>query len=180
MAITPVELRNFEFPKSFRGYAPEEVETLIEEAAGEMERLLKENAELKQKLASLQEQLKKFADLEESIKKTLITAENAAAEKQKAADKTMGLQIRETEAACNEMKQKAHKEVETIKFELASLKMQKVRFMAEIRSLIDSHQKLLDERGSQLTGGEHQPAASGCEGGGVEHDPEFHQAGSES
>jgi len=164
MAITPVELRNFEFPKSFRGFAPEEVEMLIDEAAGEMERLLKENDALKQKLASMQEQLKKYSDLEDSIKKTLITAENAVAEKQKSADKAMEVQVRETEVACNEMRQKAHREVETVKFELASLKMQKVRFMAEIRSLIDSHAKLLDERGSQVT-----TEAS-------QHDPEYREA----
>jgi cell division initiation protein len=156
MAVTPVELRNFEFPKTFRGFDPEEVETIIAEAAGEMERLLKENEELKQKSASLQEQLKKYSDLEESIKKTLLTAENAVAEKQKAADKSMEVQIRETEAACNEMRQKALKEVETIKYELASLKMQKVRFMAEIRSLIDSHTRLLEERGSQVETSENQ------------------------
>lgn len=150
MTITPVDLRNFEFPKAFRGFAPEEVESIINEAAGEMERLLKENEDLTRRISSMQEQLKKYADLEESIKKTLLTAEKAVAEKQKAADQAMEVQVRETETVCNEMKQKALKEVETIKFELASLKMQKVRFMAEIRSLIESHSKLLEERGSQI------------------------------
>ena len=168
MAITPVELRNFEFPKSFRGYDPEEVETIISEVAGEMERMLKENEDLKQRLSALQEQLKKYGELEESIKKTLLTAENAVAEKQRAADKSMEVQLRETEVACSEMKQRAHKEVETIKFELASLKMQKVRFMAEIRSLIDSHSKLLEERGSQVEP-ETQPASAEAE------NPEMHQ-----
>jgi cell division initiation protein len=150
MAITPVELKNFDFTRKFRGFATDEVEALIAEAAGEMELLLRENAELKQQSATLQEQLAKYTGLEELIKKALLTAESAVAEKQRTADKSMEVQIRETEVACDEMKQKALKEVETMKFELASLKMQKVRFMAEIRSLIDSHSKLLDERGSQV------------------------------
>jgi len=106
-------------------YQPEEVESIINEAAGEIERLLKENEDLARRVNSLQEQIKKYADLEDSIKKTLLTAESAVAEKQKSADQAMEVQIRETEVACHEMRQKALKEVETIKFELASLKMQK-------------------------------------------------------
>ncbi len=75
-----------------------------------------------------------------------MTAQQAAEEKRKAADRSTEIQIRETEAVCVEMKQKALSEVETMKFELASLKMQKVRFVAELRSLIDTHRKLLEEK----------------------------------
>lgn len=146
MAMTPVELRNVKFEKKLRGYNPMDVENVLNEIAGELERLIDANSALQRQLISQEEKLKQFQNLEKSIKDALLTAQQAAEEKRKAADKSAEVQIRETEAVCVEMKQKALSEVETMKFELASLKMQKVRFVAELRSLIDTHRKLLEEK----------------------------------
>ncbi len=146
MAMTPVELRNVKFEKKLRGYNPMEVENVLNEIAGEWERLIDANNALQRQVLSQEEKLKQFMNLEKSIKETLLSAQQAAEEKRKAADRSSEVQIRETEAVCNEMKQKALSEVETMKFELASLKMQKVRFVAELRSLIDTHRKLLEEK----------------------------------
>lgn len=146
MPITPVELRNVKFEKKLRGYNPMDVENVLNESAGEIERLIDANSALQRQVLSLEEMLKHFQGLEQSIKETLLTAQQAAEEKRKATDRSAEVQIRETEVFCVEMKQKALSEVETMKFELASLKMQKVRFVAELRSLIDAHQRLLDEK----------------------------------
>jgi cell division initiation protein len=146
MPITPVDLRNVKFEKKFRGYSPSDVETTLNEVAGEMERLIDANSSLQRQVLSLEEKLKQLQNLEKSIKETLLTAQQAAEEKRKATDRSAEVQIRETEIHCAELKQKAHSDVETMKFELASLKMQKVRFVAELRSLIDAHHKLLEEK----------------------------------
>ncbi len=146
MAITPVELRNVKFEKKLRGYNPTEVENVLNEVAAELERLIDANSGLQRQILSLEEKLRHFQNLEKSIKEALMTAQQAAEEKRKAADLSSEVQIRETEAACVEMKQKAMSEVETMKFELASLKMQKVRFVAELRSLFDAHRRLLEEK----------------------------------
>ncbi len=146
MAMTPVELRNVKFEKKLRGYNPMEVENVLNEIAGELERLIDANNALQRQILSQEERLKQFQNLEKSIKETLLTAQQAAEEKRKAADRSTEIQIREAETVCVEMKQKALSEVETMKFELASLKMQKVRFVAELRSLIDTHRKLLEEK----------------------------------
>lgn len=146
MPITPVEIRNVKLKKKMRGYDPSDVDTILNEVAVEMERLIDLNNNLQRQLLSAEDRLKQFQNLEKSLKDALVTAQQAAEEKRKAADKNSELQIRETELACNELKQKAQKDVESMKFELASLKMQKVRFTAEIKSLIDAHQKLLDEK----------------------------------
>lgn len=146
MPMTPVDLRNVKFEKKFRGYNPSDVETVLNEVAGEMERLIDANSGLQRQVLSLEEKLKQLQNIEKSIKETLLTAQQAAEEKRKATDRSAEVQIRETEVHCAELKQKAQSEVETMKFELASLKMQKVRFVAELRSLIDAHHKLLEEK----------------------------------
>lgn len=146
MGITPVELRNVKFEKKLRGFNPIDVETVLNEVAGEMERLIDANNGLQRQVLSLEEKLKQFQNLEKSLKEALLTAQQAAEEKRKAADRSTEVQIRETEVVCAELKQKALSEIETMKFELASLKMQKVRFVAELRSLVDTHRKLLEEK----------------------------------
>lgn len=146
MAMTPVELRNVKFEKKLRGYNPMDVENVLNEVAGELERLIDANNALQRQVVSQEDKLKQFQSLEKSINQTLLTAQQAAEEKRSAADRSAEVQIRETEAVCTEMKQKALSEVETMKFELASLKMQKVRFVAELRSLLDAHRRLLEEK----------------------------------
>lgn len=146
MGITPVELRNVKFEKKLRGFNPADVEAVLNEVAGEMERLIDANSSLQRQVLSLEDKHKQFQNLEKSLKDTLLTAQQAAEEKRKAADRSTEVQIRETEVVCAEMKQKALSEIETMKFELASLKMQKVRFVAEVKSLVDAHRKLLDEK----------------------------------
>ncbi len=146
MPITPVDLRNAQFEKKMRGYNPLDVDALVNEAATEIERLINVNNDLQRQVLSLEDKLRTFQNLEKSLKETLLTAQQAAEEKKKATERAAEVQIRETEAVCAEMKQQAHKEVETMKFELASLKMQKVRFSAEIKSLVDAHLKLLEEK----------------------------------
>lgn len=146
MAITPVDLRNATFEKKLRGYNPLDVDALINEAAGEIERLINLNSDLQRQVLSLEDKLATFQNLEKSLQEALVTAQQAAEERKRTADRAAEVQIRETEAACTELRQRAHKEVETMRFELASLKMQKVRFTAELKSLIEAHQKLLDEK----------------------------------
>ncbi len=146
MAITPVDLRNAQFEKKFRGLNPADVETLINAAAEEIERLLTLNNEQQRQILALEDKLRAFQNLEKSLKETLLTAQQAAEEKKKSAEKAAQLQIKETELACAEMKHAAQKDIETAKFELASLRMQKVRFAAELKALIDAHQKLLEEK----------------------------------
>lgn len=146
MPMTPVDLRNVKFEKKLRGFNPVDVENVLNEIAGEMERLIDVNSALQRQVLSLEDKLKQLQNLEKSIKETLLTAQQAAEEKRKATDRSAEVQIRETEVVCAEMKQKALSDVETMKFELASLKMQKVRFVAELRSLLDAHRRLLEEK----------------------------------
>lgn len=149
MPINPIELRNVILPKKFRGYDPTDVHALLSEVADEFEKLLESNRALGNQVRQLEDKLKQLESLEESIKQTLLMAQQTAEEKQRAVDRSMELQLRETEAACAEIKSRHLKELETLKFDLASLRMQRVRFVAELRSLLEMHLRLLQDRADQ-------------------------------
>ena len=57
MALTPMDIHNKEFARSFRGYDDEEVDRFLDEIIEEFERLYKENLELKERLGMLSDQI---------------------------------------------------------------------------------------------------------------------------
>ena len=56
--ITPLDIQNKEFKKSFRGYKESEVDQFLDEIIEDYEKLYKENIELKDKILILTDQIK--------------------------------------------------------------------------------------------------------------------------
>jgi cell division initiation protein len=146
MAITPIELRNMRFERKFRGYDPFYVDTITAEAATEMEKLIDANSELLRQLKQLEERLSSYHNIEQSLKETLLTAQQAAEATQRAAQRESEARLQETDVVCKQLKSEYMTEVEQIKLEIASLRMQKARFLAELRSLIEGHYLMITER----------------------------------
>ena len=146
MAITPVELRNMSFERKFRGYNPFYVDTIIAEAATEMEKLIDANTELQRQMKNLEERLTSYQTIEQSLKQTLLTAQQAAEATQRAAERESDARLQETDVVCKQLKAEYMSEIEQIKLEIATLRMQKARFLAELKSLIEGHYRMIEER----------------------------------
>ena len=80
MALTPMDIYNKEFSKGFRGYDEEEVDMFLDQVVDEYEKLQKANAAADDKIQTLTERLEHFKSLEETLKETLMTAQNTAEE----------------------------------------------------------------------------------------------------
>lgn len=80
MALTPMEIHNKEFPRSFRGYNEDEVDRFLDEVVEEFERLYKENLEIRDRISMLHEQITHYKTMENTLKETLITAQKTADE----------------------------------------------------------------------------------------------------
>jgi cell division initiation protein len=146
MAITPVELRNQTFERKFRGYDPFYVDTIMAEAAAEIEKLIDANTESQRQVKSLEERLRSYQNIEQSLKETLLSAQQSAEEKRRVSEREAEARLQETEVACSQLKARYLSEVEQIRLEIASLRMQKVRFAAELKSLIETHARMLEDR----------------------------------
>jgi len=97
MNITPLEIRQKEFEKGFRGYDKDEVSAFLNSLSVEWERLYDQNKELKYKLESSENEVKKLREVENSLFKTLKTAEDTGANMVEQATKTAELHMKETE-----------------------------------------------------------------------------------
>jgi DivIVA domain-containing protein len=78
MKITPLELRQYEFEKTFRGYNIEEVDMFIANLSQEWERVLNESKMLKMQLEIAEKEAAKLREIEVTLFRTLKTAEDTS------------------------------------------------------------------------------------------------------
>ncbi len=76
MKITPLEIRQREFEKTFRGYNIEEVDTFLSNLSQEWERVLSESKMLRMQLEIAEKEAAKLREIEMTIYKALKTAED--------------------------------------------------------------------------------------------------------
>jgi cell division initiation protein len=95
MKITPLEIRQKDFEKNFRGYDKDDVNAFLQTLSQEWERILEENKEMRYKLEASQKEVEKLREVESSLFKTLKTAEDTGANMVDQAKKTSELKIRE-------------------------------------------------------------------------------------
>ena len=73
--LTPLDIRKQEFRRALRGYEPVGVEDFRMRVADELERILREKAQLEERLAALGEQLRAFRDRERAMNEALVAAQ---------------------------------------------------------------------------------------------------------
>ncbi|MFN3852393.1 MAG: DivIVA domain-containing protein [Spirosomataceae bacterium] len=78
MKITPLEIRQHEFEKTFRGYNIEEVDNFLSNLAQEWERILNESKMLRMQLEIAEKEASKLREIEMTLFKTLKTAEDTS------------------------------------------------------------------------------------------------------
>ncbi|MDX9917044.1 MAG: DivIVA domain-containing protein [Gudongella sp.] len=78
--ITPLDIQNKTFNRSFRGFSPKAVNNFLNEIIDEYEKMYKENIELKDKVNLLKDQIRQYNTMEETLKNTLIVAQKTAEE----------------------------------------------------------------------------------------------------
>ncbi len=172
MRITPLDIYQQEFKRVLRGIDPDEVEDFLEKVADDYEQVLKENAALKDRIESLETQLKtngktgQADDLDRTaredansiIREAKKEADNLIREAKKEADniirkaeanvaKTRESVVpdEQTETNASEFIEKTKMEELQLRQEISKLRGNKERFLIEYRELLEKHLKILTE-----------------------------------
>lgn len=99
MALTPVEIRHLEPPKTLlRGYQRRGVEELLDQIVVSFEDVWRERADLADKVEQLEEDLVRYRELEALLRTTLVSAEKAAATLKEQARKEAELVVQEAQS----------------------------------------------------------------------------------
>ncbi len=144
MNITPLDITQKQFRKVFRGLDPEEVEAFLGLVAVELEALLKDATALREDNQRKVEELAEHKSRERALQETLVTAQKASEEIRDAARKEAEITISDAELQAEKIVQAAHTRFLRIVDDINELKRQRIQFETNVRTLVESHVKLLD------------------------------------
>jgi len=144
MKITPLEIRKHEFNTTFRGFDKNEVVSFLEMVSDEMEGVVKEIYDLKEKLSLAQERISSYAKIETALQNTLVASQETAEQMKNVAKEKSELMLRRATDEGDRIIKEAYEKVSELRQEYSSLKSQKASFLVNFRSLLESEQKLLE------------------------------------
>lgn len=105
--LTPLEIRKKEFRRRFRGYADQEVDAFLDQVVTAMEELIKESAELRDRLEQVEQNINRYREIEDTLKQTMVLAQKNAQELKQNTEKEAALMLQEARAEADRIVQEA-------------------------------------------------------------------------
>lgn len=143
--LTPVDIENKEFAKTFRGYDSIEVDEFMRTLVTDYEKLYRENGSLKEKNAVLSETLENYKGMETTMQNAILVAQKTAEDiKQNAYERSATIE-REAEIKAKNIVSDAKQRATELEKECTHLKKEMNTFKARMNSLLQTYLKLLDD-----------------------------------
>ncbi len=166
MKLTPLDIRKQEFKKSMRGYDADEVDAFLSMVADELELLIREKNQVNDELIKLRTQLKDYQQVEQTLRDTLMKAQNTVEESRANSRREAEIIIHEAELQAEHSVKDAKESLKDLKNEIYMLQVQKESFAKRLKHLLESQIELLqvldfddvnmDFQESQSADSEHQ------------------------
>lgn len=145
MNYTPNDLQNIVFKKSFMGYSEDMVNDVLDRVIEDYTGYIRENLELKDKVALLNEGLQHYKAIEESLQNTLIVAQQTGEDIKKNAYEKAENILKEAEVKAQKIINDANQEVIKIKFEFEDIKKRLHVFKSKAETLLFSQLEVLKQ-----------------------------------
>ena len=145
MNVSPLDIRKHQFKRTLTGFDRDEVVTFLELVASDMEKLLRENAVLNEKINSLEEKNRDFQAMQDTLQGAMLTAEKNAGEKIQAANREADLIVREAELKGREIVDHCQKHAALILRQISDLKVHRESNLNRYRSFLESALRQLNE-----------------------------------
>ena len=144
MKVTPLEIRQQQFPLRFRGLDPGEVDKFLELVASEMEELIRENTRLRDGMAKKDQELRGMQKGEDELKKAVMTIQQIREEWVGRAEKQAEQVLMESELKAKQLHAEAERQVETLQHDVQELTRRKQQLSEQLRHILEGHLRLLD------------------------------------
>lgn len=144
MKIAPIEIRNAEFPRVFRGFDPERVRSFLETIADELEEIIKENISLSERIKDLDMKVEDYRRMENIMKEALLTAQRGADELKKNAEKEAELIIMNAKMEAEKLLEEKREELNKLKQEIEEIKARKKSLLLELKAIVETQKKWID------------------------------------
>ena len=112
--LTPMDIHDHQFKKSFRGYSENEVDDFLDKVVTDFEKLINDNERLKTQLYTTETELEKYRGLEKTMNDTLMVAQRTADEVISSAKKNADNIKEQTARECQQIKDQAQFEAKQL------------------------------------------------------------------
>lgn len=143
--ITPVDLENKEFKKSFRGYDMEEVESFLGELVKDYSRIYRENASMKDKNAILNDAVENYKGMEETMRSAIISAQRTSDEIIRNAHEQADNIIKDAKVRAQEILNDMDGRIQALNRECAEIEGRSSLLRAKLRTVLNTYLQMLDE-----------------------------------
>ena len=144
MKLTPFEIQQQQFKKKFRGFDVREVETFLEQMADAFESLQRENESLLEEINKLEHESQGYKQREETFKRAMLNSQKVLEQMKQNARKSAELVVAEAEVKAEKILNRAQNRLAQLHEDITELKRQRMQIEVQIRSIIESHTKLLE------------------------------------
>ncbi|MHB1392073.1 MAG: DivIVA domain-containing protein [Clostridia bacterium] len=142
--ITPMDIRNKEFKKAFKGYKEDEVDEFLDKVIADYERIYRENGELKDRISIDNERIESYNNMEKSLQNTLLIAQTTAEDIVSNSRKKAEVIIREAEEQARRIIEDANSSVIKINRDYEELKKEVQVFKTRFKTLLQSELEALN------------------------------------
>ncbi len=144
MKITPIDIQQKRFSTRFRGFDVSEVDEFLEKIADEYGALRGEKDILEKKIDRLEIENSGHQKREENFKRVMLNSQKVIEEMKKNARKSAELINAEAEVKAEKILINAHTKLAELQDDIMELKRQRIKLNLGIRSILETHAKLLD------------------------------------
>jgi len=128
-----LEIEKMEFKSAIFGYDKKQIRNFLNEIANDLTELIKENAQLKEKIVNLEKIQNDYQAMEKKLQSTLLIIQEFKESIQKSTEREAEQKINETKLQCNVMIKDAERKVSDLKKEIENLLAEKKRIISKIR-----------------------------------------------
>ncbi|WP_156290414.1 DivIVA domain-containing protein [Oceanobacillus salinisoli] len=144
MPLTPLDIHNKEFTKSFRGYDEDEVNEFLDQVIKDYEMVIRDKKDMQEQLNQLNEKLGHFTNIEETLNKSILVAQETAEEVKSSATKESKLIIKEAEKNADRIINEALSKSRRISIEVEELKKQAKVFRTRLKMLVEAQLEMIE------------------------------------
>ncbi len=144
MRITPLDIDQQQFQKVFRGIDPEEVRAFLSQVSRQLEDVVRDNQRLDEQVRRQEKQLLEFREHDNQVREALASAGRMTEDIRDSAQREADLIKAEAEVEGEKIVADARAELARVSEEIRSLKLQKTRLISELKTVIESHRRLIE------------------------------------
>jgi cell division initiation protein len=145
MPLTPLDIHNKEFSRSFRGFDEDEVNEFLDLVIRDYDTVMRAKKDLEDQVEELKNQVLHFSQMEGSLNRTILIAQETADEVKTNAQKEAKLIVREAEKNADRIITEALSKTRKLVDDLEEMKKQAKIFRSRFKMLMEAQLDLLKD-----------------------------------